>query len=96
MSAAQSLRALIDAGADDAPALTAPGSRALTYRELRRQVDTTVGALNALGIGRGDKVAIVLPNGPCMASAFLSVAAAAASAPLNPAYRADEFEFYLN
>jgi len=96
MSAAQSLRALIDAGADDAPALTAPGSRALTYRELRRQVDTTVGALNAMGIGRGDKVAIVLPNGPCMASAFLSVAAAAASAPLNPAYRADEFEFYLN
>jgi len=38
----------------------------------------------------------VLANGPCMASAFLSVAAAAASAPLNPAYRADEFEFYLN
>ena len=96
MSAAQSLRALIDAGANDAPALTAPGSRALSYGELRRQVDTTVDALNAMGIGRGDKVAIVLANGPCMASAFLSVAAAAASAPLNPAYRADEFEFYLN
>ena len=96
MSAARTLRALIDAGADDAPALNAPGSRELTYRALREQVDATVAALNAMGIGRGDKVAIVLPNGPCMASAFLAVAAGAASAPLNPAYRADEFEFYLN
>jgi len=96
MSAARTLRALINAGSDDAPALNAPGSRELTYRALREQVDATVAALNAMGIGRGDKVAIVLPNGPCMASAFLAVAAGAASAPLNPAYRADEFEFYLN
>ncbi|MBU6188217.1 MAG: acyl--CoA ligase [Betaproteobacteria bacterium] len=96
MSAARTLRALIEAGSDDAPALTSPGSRELTYRALRAQVDATVAALNAVGIGRGDKVAIVLPNGPAMASAFLAVAAGAASAPLNPAYRADEFEFYLN
>ena len=47
------------------------------------------------GIGRGDRVAIVLPNGPEMATAFLAVAAGATTAPLNPAYRADEFEFYL-
>jgi acyl-CoA synthetase (AMP-forming)/AMP-acid ligase II len=31
-----------------------------------------------------------------MASAFLSVTAAAICAPLNPAYRADEFEFYFS
>jgi acyl-CoA synthetase (AMP-forming)/AMP-acid ligase II len=37
----------------------------------------------------------VLPNGPEMATAFLGVASATASAPLNPAYRKDEFEFYL-
>ena len=30
-----------------------------------------------------------------MATAFLCVASAATSAPLNPAYRQDEFEFYL-
>ena len=30
-----------------------------------------------------------------MAAAFLCVAAGATAAPLNPAYRADEFEFYL-
>src|SRR5690606_37819819 len=44
----------------------------------------------------GDRVAIVLPNGPEMASAFVSVAAAATTAPLNPAYRAEELDFYLS
>jgi acyl-CoA synthetase (AMP-forming)/AMP-acid ligase II/acyl carrier protein len=51
--------------------------------------------LNQLGIGRGDRVAIVLPNGPEMALAMLCVASGAAAAPLNPAYRSAEFEFYL-
>jgi len=49
-----------------------------------------------LGIGRNDRMAIVLGNGPHMASAFVTIAAGATTAPLNPAYRADEFEFYLN
>ena len=38
----------------------------------------------------------MLPNGPEMATAFLSVASAGVSAPLNPAYVDDEFEFYLS
>jgi acyl-CoA synthetase (AMP-forming)/AMP-acid ligase II/acyl carrier protein len=37
-----------------------------------------------------------MPNGPEMASLFLGVASVAAFAPLNPAYRANEFEFYLS
>ena len=40
-------------------------------------------------------MAIVLPNGPEMATAFVSIACAAATAPLNPAYRQDEFAFYM-
>jgi len=40
-------------------------------------------------------VAVVLPDGPEMAVAFLAVAASATCAPLNPAYRAHEFEFYF-
>jgi len=59
-------------------------------------VQTIVAALNERGIGRNDRVAIVLPNGPEMASVFLSVAAAATTAPLNPAYRRQEYEFYLS
>ncbi|TIU06516.1 MAG: AMP-dependent synthetase, partial [Mesorhizobium sp.] len=34
--------------------------------------------------------------GPEMATAFVAVAAAASTAPLNPAYRADELDFYLS
>ena len=83
------------AGADDAPAILAPDRPALTHGGLRRQIKQTVEQLAALGIGTGDRVAIVLPNGPEMASAFVSVAAAATTAPLNPAYRADELDFYL-
>jgi acyl-CoA synthetase (AMP-forming)/AMP-acid ligase II len=59
------------------------------------QLEATVARLNALGIGRGDRVAIVLPNGAETALAVLSIASGAVAAPLNPAYRAAEFEFYL-
>jgi acyl-CoA synthetase (AMP-forming)/AMP-acid ligase II len=96
MSDARTLTDLIAAGADTDAALTAPGGVALTFAGLRALVADTVAALNATGIGRGDRVAIVLNNGPEMATAFIAVAAGAASAPLNPAYRADEFEFYLS
>ena len=87
---------LLQAGADDAAALTAPGRPPLTYRALRQLVADTTAALNGAGIGRNDRVAIVLPNGPEMATCFLACASATASGPLNPAYRGDEFEFYLN
>jgi len=90
------IRELLRAGADDAVALSAPGVPGLTFAGLRALADRTVAALNAMGIGRNDRVAIVLPNGPEMASAFLAIASGAASAPLNPGYRADEFEFYLS
>ena len=72
------------------------GRRApLTYAALDAQIRQIAAALNALGIGRNDRVAIVLPNGPEMAVAFLATAAGATCAPLNPDYRAEEFDFYL-
>jgi acyl-CoA synthetase (AMP-forming)/AMP-acid ligase II len=83
------------AGAASAPALLAPGRPALTHDGLRRLIADTVKRLNGLGIGRDDRVAIMLPNGPEMAAAFLAVAAGAATAPLNPAYREEELTFYL-
>jgi acyl-CoA synthetase (AMP-forming)/AMP-acid ligase II len=79
-----------------APALGAPGRPALTHGALREQVQRTLAQLNALGLGRNDRVAIVLPNGPEMACCFVACAAGVTSAPLNPAYRGDEFEFYLS
>ncbi|UIJ73202.1 acyl--CoA ligase [Aurantimonas sp. HBX-1] len=87
---------LLQRGAPADPAIGAPDRQPLSFAGLGELVATTVSSLNALGIGRGDRVAIVLPNGPEMAACFVAVAAGATTAPLNPAYRADEFEFYLN
>jgi len=86
---------LLQVGADDNIAVSGLDRSALNYRDLRAQVSRTVTALNRLGIGRGDRVAIVLPNGPEMATVFVSVASCATTAPLNPAYKREEFDFYL-
>lgn len=86
---------LLAGGSGESPAIAAPDRQPLDFAGLRRHVETTVGALNGFGIGRGDRLAIVLPNGPEMASAFVSVACAATAAPLNPVYRQPEYEFYL-
>lgn len=89
------VRQLIDRGHAEQPAIGAPGRRVLTHGGLRDLVARTVADLNGLGIGRGDRVGIVLPNGPEAASSFVAIAGGATTAPLNPGYRRDEFEFYL-
>ncbi|MGB6121022.1 MAG: AMP-binding protein [Bacteroidota bacterium] len=97
MSAA-TVYGILAAHAESSPgaiAVAAPGRQPLTYGDLRQHVNAVVDKLNSLGIGRNDRVAIVLPNGPEMAVSFLSVASCATSAPLNPAYRTSEFDFYL-
>ncbi|MGW5652742.1 non-ribosomal peptide synthetase [Streptomyces humi] len=78
-----------------APALLAPGRAPLDHGALDRLVTAAGDRLHALGIGRGHRVAVVLPNGPEMAAAFLAVAAHACAAPLNPGLREDEFAFHL-
>ena len=79
----------------DLPAIVGLERPPLSYRDLYDQVVGTARALNVRGIRRSDRVAIVLPGGPELAAAVLSVAACATSAPLNPAYRHEEFSFYL-
>jgi oxalate---CoA ligase len=91
-----SLRQMLGSGADSAPAISAPGRPSLSYGNLRALVERTLTDLNGLGIGRNDRLAIVLANGPEMATCFISAACGVATAPLNPSYRADEFEFYLS
>ncbi|MGB7974246.1 MAG: acyl--CoA ligase [Roseiarcus sp.] len=95
MTADRTLKGLLASGRDDAVAIAAHEAAPLTYEGLRVLIERTRATMNDLGIGLGDRVAIVLPNGAEMAAAFLCVASAATSAPLNPAYRQDEFEFYL-
>ena len=93
---ATTLQNLLAAGSLDATALSAPGRAPLSHGALRTLIGETLATLNDLGIGRNDRVAIVLANGPEMAACFIACASGVASAPLNPAYRADEFEFYLS
>ena len=90
------LKDLLRVGTDEDIAISAPGRIPLTYRDLRVHVDATLASLNALGVGRNDRVAIVLDNGPEMATCYIACASCTASAPLNPGYRADEFEFFLS
>lgn len=79
----------------EAPAILAPGRSALPYSRLYEIIEDTLRNMNAMGVGRNDRVAVVLPNGPEMAVAFAAIASGAVFAPLNPAHRASEFEFYL-
>ena len=79
-----------------ATAIVSPNRRPLSYGRLVHQVEATVRTLAAAGVAPNDRVALVLPNGPEMAVAFLAVAAGATCAPLNPAYTEDEFEFYIS
>jgi acyl-CoA synthetase (AMP-forming)/AMP-acid ligase II len=94
--AMNSIPELLLRGADAAGAIGSTDDvPPLAYRELRELMESTVARLNSFGIGRGDRVAIVLRNGPEMATSFVCVAAGATTAPLNPGYRAQELEFYL-
>lgn len=83
------------ARAPTAAALEAPGRDPLSFASLARATNGVAGALRAMGLRRADAVAVVLPNGPEMAAAFLATASAAVSAPLNPNYKRAELDFYL-
>ncbi len=93
---ATTIRDLLRIGAADAPAIGAPERPPLIYAGLNALADETGRTLNGFGIGRNDRIAIVLPNGPEMAAAFVVIGSFATTAPLNPAYREDEFAFYMD
>ncbi len=67
----------------------------ITYGGLRSQVQAVAEALAAAGVGPGDRVGMALPNGLPTIVCFLAASVAGTAAPLNPAYKEDEFRFYL-
>jgi acyl-CoA synthetase (AMP-forming)/AMP-acid ligase II/thioesterase domain-containing protein/acyl carrier protein len=77
-------------------ALLGISRKILHHCGLVEQIEQTVHALNQAGIGRGDKVAIVLGNGPDAASCNLAVAAAATAAPLNIGCTASQFQEHFS
>ncbi len=82
-------------GAAAQPALVAIEGPTFTYAQLRGAVETAAEALTSLGIGPDDRIATVFGNGPESVIFFLAAATVGAAAPLNPAYKEDEFRFYL-
>jgi acyl-CoA synthetase (AMP-forming)/AMP-acid ligase II len=67
----------------------------VTYGQLREQVESVAAALAAAGVRRGDRVGMALPNGIPTIVCFLAASMAGTAAPLNPAYKEEEFRFYL-
>jgi oxalate---CoA ligase len=82
----------------DGPALVIPeDGQVLTYGQLADRVGSLARSLAAAGVGRGDRVALTLPNGPDLVQVLLAITAlGAAVAPLNPAYTRSEYHFYLS
>ncbi len=91
----RTIHEILSVGTAEHPAIGAPDMQPMSFGGLRTLAEQVRQSLREMGVGPGERVAIVMPNGPVMATAFLTIAAAASTAPLNPAYRREEFEFYL-
>jgi acyl-CoA synthetase (AMP-forming)/AMP-acid ligase II len=93
--APSNIAALLELGAHDHPALVIPDRVSLTYARLRELTDEAARNLASHGVGMNDRVGIVFPNGPEAILLFLAASMVATACPLNPAYKEDEFRFYL-
>src|SRR5437870_12811943 len=77
-------------------AVIIPGGPMVTHGQLREQVFRLAEALRRGGVESQATVSIVLPNGLEFLATFLATTCAGAiAAPLNSAYKADEFKFYM-
>jgi acyl-CoA synthetase (AMP-forming)/AMP-acid ligase II len=93
---AKTLLGLIEAVPAGQTAVIAPEQNVrITYGELRSQIQAVADALAAAGVNRGDRIGMALPNGLPNIVTFLAAAVAGTAAPLNPAYKEEEFRFYL-
>jgi len=75
------------------PAILSPEKDALSYEALSRQMRTIALQLSRLGFRPHDRLALVMPNGPEMATAFLSISSICACIPLNPSNTLEDFKF---
>ena len=67
-------------------------NRALTFRQLEALADRLAAALQELGVGKGDRVSIFLPNCPQTVIAYQAIwRAGGVAVPSNPLYTAAEF-----
>src|SRR5262245_27966653 len=92
------LTSMLDRAAEVAPDRDAvvEGDTRLPWREFRGQVHRLAGGLHRLGVGRGDRVATLLPNGlPFCLAVFAAADLGAVAVPLNTKLRRAELAFML-
>jgi oxalate---CoA ligase len=87
-------------GDSSAIAIIVPGEHSpltSTYQQLNNEISDFQKKLAKLGVGPGDAVSIALENSYEFIVSFLAASwQRAIAAPLNPAYKQDEFEFYID
>ena len=91
----QTIRNLINDNDYKNIAITSSDGSKIIYSDLKKHVFDISSQLCNNGCLNSDRAAIVLPNGPEMATSFLAVASYMSAAPLNPSYKTNEYEFYL-
>jgi acyl-CoA synthetase (AMP-forming)/AMP-acid ligase II len=93
----ESLWAIFHEGSSN-PALICPDDgTVVSHGELASAVHRLAGVLAGLGVARGQRVALVLPNGPEIVELLLAVVlCGATAAPMNPGYAEAEYAFYLD
>src|SRR5437763_16775414 len=90
------LGGLVAAGGGDVAFHVPEDDSSATYAELAETVASLARRLHGLGVQRGDRIALALPNGREIVELLLAIMSlGAAAAPLNPAYTEDEYKFYL-
>ncbi len=89
------VRNIIESQNDNRIAITSESSSPLKFVDLKSLIERISKQLSGNGINNKDRAAIVLPNGPYMATSFLAISSYMSAAPLNPNYKSEEFEFYL-
>tara|TARA_B100000287_G_scaffold419509_1_gene457818 strand:- start:774 stop:2279 length:1506 start_codon:yes stop_codon:yes gene_type:complete len=92
----KTIKNIIDKQKNENIVLTSEKFKPLKYGDLKKLVNKIARQLSSHGISNKDRAAIVLPNGPHMATSFLAISSFMSAAPLNPAYKTEEYEFYLN
>jgi acyl-CoA synthetase (AMP-forming)/AMP-acid ligase II len=76
--------------------VTPDDGRSITYAQLRTQTAGLAHELRRRGVRPGDVLSVVMPNGLPYLTTFLAVTwARAVAAPLNPAYKQEEFSFSM-
>ncbi|WP_312562608.1 non-ribosomal peptide synthetase [Anaerospora sp.] len=80
----------------NAIAILAPQKQPITYDQLFQHLIKTTSSLRQFGIINTDRVALVMNNGPEMATAFLAIGSVSVCVPMNSKSSLSEFKTYLS